>query len=122
MDKKVSFLWSLGVGLLFVVLSLLMFLFRFSNLNADAPISDYVVIFLAGTLIGAALVYFLRRSEQQSVFRGTLISFVVSLPFALFGVTFGGMVGGIGIFLLGASPAIFIIGVGYYLTRAFAKK
>ena len=64
----------------------------------------------------------LRRSEQPSVFKATLIAFAISVPFALFGITFGGMVGGIGIFFLGVSPAIFITAVGYFIGRAFAQK
>jgi hypothetical protein len=32
------------------------------------------------------------------------------------------MVGGIGIFFLGVSPAIFITAVGYFIGRAFAQK
>lgn len=122
MDKKISFLWAFGAGALFLVLSLVMLLFGFGNLNSQAPIVDYVIVFLTGTLIGVALVYFLRRSEQPSVFKATLIAFAISVPFALFGITFGGMVGGIGIFFLGVSPAIFITAVGYFIGRAFVKK
>lgn len=121
MEKKVSFLWALGVGLLFVVLIVLTFLFRFGSLNTEAPLTDYVMIFLAGALIGVTLVYFLRRGGAKPVFNATLIAFVISLPFALFGMVLGGVVGGIGVFFLGVSPAVFIIGVGYYLGRAFAK-
>lgn len=122
MDKKISFLWSLGIGLLFFVLSLVVFLFGFGNLNTETPVINYAVIFLAGTLIGVVLVYFLRRSEQPSVFKAVLVAFVISLPFAMFGFIFGSMVGGIGIFLLGVSPAVFMIGVGHFLGRAFVRK
>lgn len=122
MDKKISFLWAFGVGLLLVVLNLALFLFRFGDMNADAPVTDYFIIFLAGAMIGVALVYFLRRSTNRSTFNATLTAFVVSLPFAMFGVVFGGIVGGIGIFLLSVSPAVFLIGLGYYLGRAFARK
>jgi hypothetical protein len=122
MDKKVSFIWSFGIGLMFVVLSLLVFLLGLGGVSADISIIDYVIIFLAGTLIGVVLVYFLRRSELPAVSKSTLIAFVISLPFAMFGFIFGGIVGGIGILVLGVSPAVFIIGVGYYLGRAFAGK
>lgn len=122
MEKKVSFLWALGVGLLLVVLNLILFLFGFGAMSEDAPLTDYLTIFLSGALIGVALVYFLRRSDQKSTFNATLTAFVVSLPFAMFGVAFGGIVGEIGIFLLGVSPAVFLIGLGYYLGRAFARK
>jgi len=122
MDKKVSFVWSLATGLMFVVLSLVAFVFGLGGLNADVSIIDYVIIFLAGTLIGVILVYFLRRSESLAIYKATLIAFVISLPFTMFGILFGGILGGIGVFLLGVSPAVFIIGVGHYLGRAFSRK
>ncbi|MBK8428556.1 MAG: hypothetical protein IPL27_22545 [Lewinellaceae bacterium] len=122
MNKKVSFIWSLGTGLMFVVLSLMSFLSGLGGSSADISLVEYVIIFLTGTLIGAVLVYLLRRSESPAVFKVTWIAFVVSLPFAMFGIIFGGIVGGVGIVLLGVSPAVFIIGVGHYLGRAFASK
>lgn len=122
MDKKVSFLWSFGVGLLILVLSFAMFLLGFGNSDTGASLIDYVMIFLTGTLIGLVLVYFLRRSEKKSIYNATLIAFVISLPLALFGVVFGSVVGGIGILLLGVSPSVFITGVVYYIGRAFSAK
>lgn len=122
MEKKVSFIWVPVIGLTFVVLSLIVFLSGLGGLKADVSITDYVIIFLAGALIGVVLVYFLRRSELPAVYRSTIIGFVASLPFTLFGILFGGVVGGIGILLLGVSPAVFMIGVGYYLGRAFSRK
>ena len=121
MDKKTSFVWSLGTGLMFVVLSLAV-LSGLGGMSSEVSIIDYVIIFLAGVLIGVILIYFLRRSESPSVSRATWIAFVISLPFTMFGILFGGIVGGIGIFLLSVSPAAFIIGMGYYLGRAFARK
>lgn len=122
MDKKVSFLWSFGVGLLILVLSFAMFLLGFGNSDNGASAIDYVMIFLAGTLIGLVLVYFLRRSEKKSIYNAMLIAFIVSLPLALFGVVFGSVVGGIGILLLGVSPSVFITGIVYYIGRAFSAK
>ena len=122
MDKKISFIWPFAIGFIFVILSLIAFFFGLGGLNADVSLFDYVVIFLAGVLIGVVLIYFLRRSESPSVYRSTLIAFVISLPFALFGILFGGILGGIGVFLLGVSPAVFMTGVGYYLGRAFSRK
>ena len=122
MDKKVSFVWSFAIGLMFVLLSLAAFYFGLGGLNANISIIDYVIIFLAGVLIGVVLIYFLRRSELPAVSRATLIAFVISLPFAMFGILFGGILGGVGVFLLGVSPAVFIIGLGYYLGRAFSRK
>ncbi len=122
MNKKVSFIWALGTGLMFVVLSLVSFLSGLGGSSADISLIDYVIIFLTGALIGVVLVYLLQRSESSAVFKATWIAFVVSLPFAMFGIIFGGIVGGVGIFILGLSPAVFIIGVGHYLGRIFVKK
>ena len=122
MDKPISYLWSLGSGVLFLVLSIILFLLGFESLSIQISYSDYAVIFLAGVMVGAILVYFLRRSEQSFVFRSVLIAFALSLPFAMFGVVFGAVIGGIGIFLLGVSPAVFIIGIGFFLGNAIARK
>jgi hypothetical protein len=122
MDKKPSFLWALAVGLLFPVLNAVGFLFRFGSFSADAPATDYLLFFLAGSLIGLALVYLLRRSENRGVSTAVLVAFVVSIPFALFGMALGGAVGFIGIFFLGVSPSVFLIAVGYFLGRMLAKK
>ncbi len=122
MDKKPSFLWALAVGLLFPVLQVLVFLVRFGRLDPEAPASDYLWSFLGGALIGAGLIYFLRRSETQNVFRAVIIAFVISLPFALFGMFLGGVLGLIGVLFLGVSPSVFIIGLGYFIGRAFTRK
>ncbi|WKZ34509.1 MAG: hypothetical protein QY332_12890 [Anaerolineales bacterium] len=122
MHKRTSFLWAPVIGLLFPFLNTAVLVFGFGQLHAEASLADYLMFFLAGSLIGIGLVYFLRRSEDRGVFRTVLIAFVVSLPFALFGMFFGGAIGGVGIFLLGVSPAIFIIGVGYFAGRMLAKK
>lgn len=122
MDKKPSFLWALAVGLLFPILQVVIDLFRFGTLDPESQPSDYLVSFLAGALIGVGLVYFLRRSESKGATRAVVIAFVLSLPFALFGLVVGGMVGAVGALLLSVSPAIFVTGVGYFLGRAFVKK
>lgn len=122
MNKKPSFLWALAGGLLFAVLQILIFLVRFGRLDTEAALTDYLWFFLAGALIGAGLIYLLRRSENQDIFRAVLIAFVISLPFAAFGMLFGGILGAIGVIFLGVSPSLFIMGLGYYVGRAFAKK
>jgi hypothetical protein len=121
-DKKPSFLWALAVGLLFPVLQVLIFLVRFSRLDAEAPPTDYLFFLIGGVLIGLGLIYFLRRSETQGVYRAVIIAFVISLPFALFGMALGGALGVIGVLFLGVSPSVFITGLGYFIGRAFAKK
>ncbi len=122
MDKKPSYLWALAVGALFLVLQVLIYLFRFSSINTESSITDYLFFFIGGAMIGLALVYFLRRSETTGTSRATIIGFVIGIPFSLFGMMMGGLIGPIGSIILGMSPGIFITGVGYFLGRAFSKK
>jgi hypothetical protein len=122
MDKKPSFLWALAVGLVFPVLQVLIYLVRFGGLNPEAPLTDYLLFFLGGVLAGAGLIYFLRRSQTPGTFRAVIIAFVISVPFAMFGMVVGGLMGVVGVLLLGVSPSVFITGVGYLLGRAFSKK
>lgn len=122
MEKKPSFFWAPAVGLLFAILNALGFLFRLGSFSADASITDYLMFFLAGSLIGLALVYFLRQSNSRSAAIVVLVAFVISVPFALFGMALGSAVGAVGIFFLGVSPSVFLIAVGYFLGWVLAKK
>lgn len=121
MDKKPSFLWAFAVGLLFPILQVVIFFLRFQNLNSDATLSDYLFFFITGSLIGLALIYFLRRSETHRTYNATIIGFVVGVPLALIGMLLGGLMGGFGIILFGMSPAIFVTGIGYFIGRALNK-
>ena len=122
MDKKPSFVWALVVGAAFPILQGLIFFLRFQNINTESQFSDYVFFFIAGSLIGLGLVYFLRRSDSSSVFRGTWIGFISGIPFALIGMLFGGLMGAFGIIFLSVSPSIFTTAIGYFVGKAFAKK
>lgn len=121
MDKKPSFIWALLIGLLFPVLQTLIFFARFQRLNADASLIDYVYFFVTGVLIGVALIYFLRRSQTKSMYRGAVTGFIIGIPLALFGMLFGGLLGFFGV-ILSSSPAIFTTAIGYFIGRAFAKE
>ena len=122
MDKKPTFLWALAVGAFFVVLQVLIYLLRFNSFNPNAPISDYLLFFIGGALIGLGLIYFLRRSENANVYRATLIGFVIGIPFVMFGMMIGGLIGPLGVILFSMSPGIFTTALGYFLGRTFSKK
>jgi hypothetical protein len=121
MDKKPSFWWSLAVGLAFPILQVVIYLIRFGSLDSGAAFIDYIGLFIAGALIGLGLIYFLRKSDSGKVLRAVIIGFVIGLPFSVFGMVVGGMVGVVGVILLSVSPSIFTTGVGYYLGKALTK-
>jgi hypothetical protein len=122
MDKKPSYLWALVVGLAFPVLQVLLFLFRFGNLDMSTNVMDYIVFFIGGLFIGLALVYFLGRSKSKSARRGTWIGFFIGLPFAAFGMMLGGLVGPLGSILFSISPGIFLTAIGYFIGHMFARE
>lgn len=110
------------IGLVFPILQALIYLLRFGNLNGGAPVTDYIFFFVSGALIGLALIAALRRCETARAYRAILIGFVVGIPFALFGMIVGGLIGPLGGVLFSASPGIFFVVVGYLVGRVFFKK
>ena len=121
MNKKLSFAWALVVGGAFPILQVLIFFLRFQNINTELQFADYLFFFIAGSLIGLGLVYFLRRSHSSSASRGTWVGFIIGVPLALIGMLFGGLMGAFGIVFLSVSPSIFTMAVGYFVGRAMGK-
>lgn len=121
MDKKPSFLWALAIGVAFPILQVLIFFIRFQSLNPDASLVDYLYFFISGLLIGIALIYFVRRSQTQATYWGTIIGFVIGIPLALVGMLLGGLMGFVGV-ILSISPVIFTTGVGYFVGQLWNKK
>jgi hypothetical protein len=122
MDKKPSFFWAPAVGLLFPILNGIISLSGFGSFSTDAAFADYLLFFLAGALIGMVFVYSLQRSEGRAAFIAIVTAFVISIPFGLFGMALGAAVGVVGVILLGVSPSVFLIGVGYFLGRLLTGK
>ena len=115
MNDKPSYLWSLAIGLGFVLLQLFVLL---GGLNTVGDGIDYLFFFVAGVLIGLVLIYLLHRGEAQGkAARATWIGFYVSIPFAMFGMALGALTGPIGIIFFSFSPAVFIIACGYFIGR-----
>lgn len=122
MEKKPSFLWALAIGAAFPILQVLVFLIRFNDLASGASFADYIFFFVGGLLIGLALIAALRRCETQGTYRATLIGFGLGLPFAVFGMVVGGMLGPVGVVMFSVSPGVFFILVGYLIGQAAFKK
>lgn len=121
MDKKPSFLWALAIGILFPVLQVVIFFLRFQNFNTGASFSDYLFFFVAGALIGLALIYLLRRSDTRGTYNATIIGFLFGIPLAVIGMLLGGLMGSFGILLFGISPTIFVTIIGHVIGRALIK-
>jgi hypothetical protein len=122
MDKKPSFLWALGIGAVFPLVQVLIYLLRFGRFNPYAQPIEYVYFFAAGALAGVSLIYFLRRSDSTALSRAVIIAFVLGIPFGLFGMIMGGLLGPLGMLLFGVSPIVFVTAVGYFIGRMLSRR
>lgn len=120
MKNKPSMLWVPAVGILFLVLQGLVNLFGIWGADAQTPPANYLFVLLAGLFNGLGLIYFLGKTNTRGGFNAILIAAVIAVPFALFGMTVGGLIGAFGIFFFGIPPFIFIVGIGYFLGRSRA--
>jgi hypothetical protein len=106
--KPVSVYWALLVGLLSVAAQVITFYVRFGRLNTDSPPEDYLFFFLAGTLGGWILIFFLNRESSARARWILLAAFLIASPIALTMMLGGGLFGWVGVFLLPQIPwAIF---------------
>ena len=102
--NKISFYWSLLVGLLTVVYQVVNFYLRFGRMNTDATFTDYTLFFLAGTLGGVILIYFLNKQSSLAKRWVVLITFLLATPVAMIFILGGGLLGPIGVILFPQIP------------------
>ena len=91
--KTFSVFWSFVVGVTFVTFQLIIFYVRFGRLPQSSPWTDYLLFFIAGTLGGLILIYFLNQARQARARRSILLAFLLALPFALLLSVLGGLLG-----------------------------
>jgi len=102
--KAVSVYWALLVGLLAVAAQVLTYLLRFGRWNTVSPFVDYLFFFLAGTMGGWILIFFLNRQPSAGRRRIVLFAFLLASPLALFMMVGGGLLGPLGVFLFPQIP------------------
>jgi heme/copper-type cytochrome/quinol oxidase subunit 4 len=110
--KKISVYWSLLVGLLTVAIQVITFYMRFGRMNADSTFGDYILFFIAGTLGGLILIYFLNRQTSNAKRWVVLIAFLLATPVAMIFILGGGLLGGVGVILFPQIPWSLFMWVG----------
>ena len=98
--KTISPYWALLVGLMSVAAQVIVYFLRFGRWNTESTFSDYLFFFLAGSLGGSILIFFLNR---QTTTRGrwvVLIMFLLISPISLFLMLAGGLLGPLGLLIL----------------------
>ena len=102
--KKNQIFGALLVGLLSFVSQIAAFYMRFGKWNASSTMLDYILFFLAGTLGGLILVYFLNRQNSKTARSVTLLAFLLASPIALIMMISGGLLGSVGVLIFPQIP------------------
>ena len=114
---RFSFAWALVAGLLSIIAQVVVFYVRFGFFNTQASFANYVSFFLAGTLGGSILIYFLNR-ESSPWGRGiVLIAFLLASPLALIMMLTGGLFGPIGVLIAPQIPWALFTWLGALVSR-----
>jgi len=79
-NRVIPYRWAGVTGLLFPLLQALIYYVRFGTLNPYAPVFDYVLFFLGGTLGGFVLIALLRRSETMAAKSSVGLAFLLGYP------------------------------------------
>jgi RsiW-degrading membrane proteinase PrsW (M82 family) len=113
--KKISIRWSLLVGLLTVAVQVITFYVRFGRMNTDSTFVDYFLFFIAGTVGGLILIYFLNRQTSTGKRWMVVIAFLLATPIAMFMVLGGGLLGPLGVILFPQIPWALMVWPDHWL-------
>ena len=102
--KTIPLYRALLVGLLVLLAQVISFYILFGRWNTNAFFVDYLLIFLAGSLGGLILIYFLNRQPSADARFIVLIAFLLASPLALIAMIGGGLFGLLGILILPQIP------------------
>ena len=120
--KKTQVIGALLVGLLTVVAQVAVYFVRFGTWNAYSTVLDYILFFMAGTLGGLILFYFLNRQNSKTAWSVTLLAFLLASPIALVMMIGGGLLGSIGVLVYPQIPWALFTWLGGLVGNSLAKK
>jgi hypothetical protein len=115
--KEISYYPATLVGLLTAAIQVITFYVRFGRWNTDATIVDYILFFIAGTLGGPILIYFLNRQTSTGKRWAVSIAFLLAAPIAMFFMLAGGLLGWLGVILIPQIPWALITWIGSLVGR-----
>jgi hypothetical protein len=113
--QTLSFSWSMLAGLLVIVAQVVTFYIRFGFFNTEASFANYAFFFLAGTLGGCILIYFLNRQASSRARWIVLIAFLLAFPLALILMLGGGLFGPLGVLIAPQIPWMLFTWIGSLL-------
>jgi peptidoglycan/LPS O-acetylase OafA/YrhL len=119
--KKVSLYWVLLVGLLAVAAQGFTYYLRFGHWNTDATSTEYLLFFLAGSLGGGVLIYFVNRQTSATRRWVVLIAFLLASPIALFTMIAGGLLGPPGVLIFPQIPWALFTWIGSWVGKFISR-
>jgi hypothetical protein len=119
--QKVSLYWALLVGLLSPAAQALEYYFRFDRWNIEATTTEYFLFFLAGTLGGVILIYFMNRQASTKRRWVVLIAFLLASWIALIMMIAGGLLGPLGVLLFPQIPWALFTWIGSWLAKFIVR-
>ena len=115
--KPIVAYWAFAVGLLSVAAQVVSFYLCFGYWNTASTCVDYAFFFLAGSLGGLVLIFFLNRTVTMRGRWLVLAGFLLASPVALFMMVMGGLSGWLGILLFPLPPWAFSAWLGSFGER-----
>jgi hypothetical protein len=112
---KLSYWWAILFGLLFPVVQIGIYYFRFGRLNPYSPLLDYIMFFLTGTVGGLIFIALLRRSGTKAAQWSVTLAFLLATPIATLGMLGGGLLGPVGVVLFPTLIWGIITTIGYLI-------
>jgi len=120
-NHEIPYWWASVIGLHFPILQAAVYYARFGTYNPYAPLFDYVLFFLGGTLGAFILIALLRRSPTRAAKWSVSLAFLLGTPLAFIGSLGGGLLGALGVILLPALIWGVFTAIGYWIGSLIAK-
>lgn len=120
-NPEIPYWWAAVIGLHFPILQAVVYYARFGMRNPYAPLFDYVLFFLGGTLGAFILIALLRRSPTRAAKWSVGLAFLLATPLAFIGSLGGGLLGPLGVVLLPALIWGVFTAIGYWIGGLIAK-
>ena len=119
--KPIPLYWALSVGLLSIAAQVLTYFLRFGRLNTQASFAEYILFFLAGSIGGAILIFFLNQQSRARARWMVLAAFLLVSPIAFLMMLGGGLFGPLGILLWPQIPWALFTWIGSLLGGARSR-
>jgi hypothetical protein len=121
-NKKLSFWWAAPIGLIFPVLQIAIYYFRFEELDPYTPWLDYLWYYLAGVAGVLLLILLLHRSRTRMQKWIVFLAFLLATPISSLMMRSGGVLGPLGIILFPTLNWVLFSGFGFLVGRFFSRK